>query len=62
MKRPLERIIPCSNLKIEIPRGVKAKGLKALMLGENISFTNNGNSVSFELPVLEDYEVVSIEI
>lgn len=62
MKRPIQKIIPCENIKVEILIAEKVKTLKLLCLQKNLKFTNTGKSVSFVLPLVEDYEVVSIEI
>jgi hypothetical protein len=62
MKRPIERIIPCTNIKIEISLTDKAKSLKALCLNKNLQFSDDGKSISFILPLIEDYEVIRIEL
>jgi hypothetical protein len=40
----------------------KVKSIKALWLEKNLKFASKGNSVSFVLPVIEDYEVMEIKI
>jgi hypothetical protein len=60
MKRPVQRIIPCTNIQIDILLPKKAKSLKAICLQKNLEFTNTENSISFVLPVIEDYEVLEI--
>ncbi len=62
MKRPIAKIIPCYNIKVEIPLVAGVKGMKALVHGKDIHYMNTGHSISFELPVLEDYEIISIEM
>ena len=62
MKRPVQRIIPCQNIMIDILLSEKVKSLKALCLDKNLEFTDTGNSISFVLPVLEDYEVLEIRL
>ena len=62
MKRPIERIIPCSNIRINIQLQEKAKSIKALWLGKNLEFLDKGNSISFVLPVIEEYEVMEIKL
>jgi hypothetical protein len=61
MKRPIQRIIPCSNIKIDLMIHEKVKSLKALCLDRNLEYTISGNSISFILPVIEDYEVLEIK-
>lgn len=62
MKRPIQRIISCLNIKIDILLTEKVKSLRALCLEKKLEFTNKGNSISFVLPVIEDYEVLEIEL
>jgi hypothetical protein len=60
MKRPIQKIIPCTNIKIEILLNKQVKSLKALWLKKDLEFTSSGDSVSFILPVIEEYEVMEI--
>lgn len=62
MKRPIQKIIPCTNLKIDIPLKGVAKSVKALCLGRNLQFAVKGDSISVVLPVIEDYEVLEISL
>jgi hypothetical protein len=62
MKRPIQRIIPCLDITIDILLNEKVKSLKALSLDKELEFTNSVNSVSVTLPLLEDYEVIEIRI
>ena len=61
MRRPIQKIIPCNNVKIELPIKGKVKSIKSLCRGEIINFTQNTDSISFALPVVEDYEVLKID-
>jgi len=62
MKRPVERIIPLSNLRINVPLKPNPKSVRALWSGKDLPFKMDGGSISFTLPVIEDYEVVEIRI
>jgi len=62
MVRPIQKIIPCTNIKIELLLEGKVKSIKALWLEKSITFDRKTNSVSFILPVIEEYEVVEIKI
>jgi len=62
MKRPIQKIIPCANIRIDILINEKVKRLKALCLEKNLKFTSKGNSISFVLPVIKDYEVMEIKL
>lgn len=62
MRRPIQKIIPCYNLKIEVLLKEKVKRVNALWCKKEIKFTIKEDSISFELPVIEDYEVIEIQI
>jgi hypothetical protein len=62
MRRPIQEIIPCRNIEISLFRKEKVKNIKALWLEKNLEFAQKGNSISFALPVIEDYEVIEIKI
>jgi len=62
MKRPIQRIIPCSNLKVNLFLKEKVRNVKSLWSKKNLKFSQRGNSVSFVLPALEDYDVIEIAI
>jgi hypothetical protein len=62
MVRPIQEIIPCTNIKINLSVEEKVKSIKALWLEKHLDFTREGNSVSFVLPAMEDYEVMEIKV
>jgi hypothetical protein len=62
MKRPIQKIISCPDIRIEVTLAEKVKSLKSLCQKQSLQFTNTANSVSFVLPVLEDYEVLKLEL
>jgi len=62
MKRPIQEIIPCRNVKINLFINEKVKSIKALWHKKNVEFTRKEDSISFVLPVIEDYEVLEIKI
>ncbi len=62
MVRPIQKIIPCTNIKIELLMEEKVKSIKALWLEKSMAFERKTNSVSFTLPVIKEYEVVEIKI
>ena len=62
MRRPIQKIIPCTNLKIDLLSRQEVKSVKALCFEKNLQFTRNENSISFILPVIEDYEVLEISL
>jgi hypothetical protein len=62
MKRPIQRIIPCQNLKIELIIKEKVKSVNALWIPKTLDFRADGQSITFVLPVIEEYEVIEIRI
>jgi|WetSurMetagenome_2_1015567.scaffolds.fasta_scaffold01164_4 hypothetical protein len=62
MKRPIQKIIPCSNIRIDLTLTEKVRSLKALCLDKNLKYKGKENSISFILPIVEDYEVVEIKL
>jgi Hypothetical glycosyl hydrolase 6/Beta-galactosidase trimerisation domain len=62
MKRPVERIIPVTEIKIYIVLQEKVNSIKALLLGKNIEFTTEENTISLVIPIIEDYEVLKIDL
>ncbi len=62
MKRPVERITPVTDIRIEVVLEEKARSIKALLLQEKLEFSQTENSISFIIPVLKDYEVLNIDL
>lgn len=62
MRRPIQEIIPCRNIKISLFMMQKVKSIKALWLEKNLDFAQKGNSISFALPVIKEYEVIEVKI
>lgn len=62
MVRPIQKITPCTNVKINLSVEKKVKSIKALWLEKNVPFRREGNTVSFTLPVIEDYEVIEVKV
>lgn len=60
MRRPIQRIIPVYDLKLELATNRTVKGIRALWTGKDMEFVNNGTSVSFNIPSVENYEVLEI--
>jgi hypothetical protein len=62
MKRPIERIIPVDDIKIDILLPEKVRNVKALLFGGNLNFTQKENVTSFILSRIEDYEILKIDL
>jgi hypothetical protein len=60
MKRPIEKIIPIPDVEISLPFLKRAEEVKALYLKRKLKIEKE-NPVSFKLPLLEKYEVISIK-
>lgn len=62
MVRPIQKIFPCTNIKIELLIERKVKNIKALWSVKDLDFEQKASSASFTLPVLEEYEVLEVKI
>ncbi|HNW56697.1 MAG TPA: beta-galactosidase trimerization domain-containing protein [Bacteroidales bacterium] len=60
MRRPIQEIIPCTNIKINVLLNEKVKSLRSLWQKRDLKFTAAGSSITFVLPVIKDYEVLEI--
>ncbi len=61
MSRPFENIIPVRCLEVNVSGVSSASEVKALKLEENLSFTINGDTLSFTVPEIKVYEAIAIE-
>lgn len=61
MTRPIQRIIPCRNLKVILKGVKKASKVKALWSGKKIEYNATADQVSFTVPLIDEYEAVVIE-
>jgi hypothetical protein len=61
MSRPFENILPATNVKVEVYGVNSAKEVRALWSNEKLKFTVNEKGISFTVPKISFYEVVSIE-
>lgn len=62
MKRPVQKIIPLNDLRVEVLLKKEAKRIKALWSQQELTFNQAGDAVSFILPSIEDYEVIEIRV
>lgn len=62
MKRPIERIIPLRDIGVKVFLEEKVKGLRSLQLKQNLAFEEKEWGVVFNLPLLQDYDVIEITI
>lgn len=60
MRRPIQKIIPCNNLMIELLTSVPVKRVKALWSMTDLEFSGKSDRVSFVLPVIEEYEILEV--
>jgi hypothetical protein len=61
MRRPIQKIISCNNIEINLGLKEKAKNIKTLVSRENLNFKTENGSVSFTVPAVDDYEVIRID-
>ena len=62
LRRPIHRIIPCTDLKAEITLKEEVRSMRALWSGKRIEHTRTGDTYSFNIPLLEDYEIIEINL
>ena len=62
MKRPVERIIPVTNIRIDIALKQKVRSIRALVLGTNQEITWKENRATIVIPIVKDYEVLIIDL
>jgi len=61
MTRPIESIVPIRNIKITVHGFSELRYAKALWLKESLSVEQKSQEVTFTLPLLKEYEIVSLE-
>ena len=61
MKRPMEAIIPVTDIRLNVRCRLNPHKIKALWLGKELGFKRNSDGVAFSVPVLNDYEVIVVE-
>ncbi len=62
MRRPIQRIIPCSGIRITVPVQERVIGSKAFFLGKDLEFVRKDDSITLTLPLINDYEVIDIRL
>ncbi len=62
MKRPIQRILPVNNIKINLYVDKEVRGINSLWSYKKIEFTRTVGKVDFVLPEIKDYEVIEIQI
>jgi hypothetical protein len=60
MRGPFRRFYPIGTQQVEFHVGRPIKGVRALRAGQSIAFRQQGSSVTFAVPAVEDYEVISL--
>ena len=61
MRRPIQKIISCNNIEINLSLKEKATSIRTLISKGNLSFKAESGLVSFTVPVVDDYEVIRID-
>jgi hypothetical protein len=61
MRRPVQEIIRCSNIEIELKMKSKAVRISTLCSRENLNFKTENGTVQFTVPKLDDFEVIRID-
>ncbi len=61
MRRPIQNIISCKNIGINLNLKEKAASIRTLISKENLSFKTENALVTFTVPSVDDYEVIRID-
>ncbi len=62
MKRPVERIIPVTNIRIDIALKQKVRSIRTLVIGNDQEFTWKEDTATLVIPIVKDYEVLKIDL
>lgn len=62
MQRPLDRIIPCNDLKVSLKLEKKAARVFSLYNSFNLEFSTNANGIEFTVPSISEYELVVVQL
>jgi hypothetical protein len=61
MTRPIESTVPIRNIKITVHGFPELRHARALQLGESLPVEQKSKDVTFTLPLLKEYEIISLE-
>ena len=63
-QRPLKDCVPCHDLRLRVrlPQGKQALSVTCAISGQSVAFRQEGGTVSFEVPVLQEWEMVKIAL
>ena len=61
MTRPIESTVPIRNIKITVHGFPELRHARALQLGESLPVEQRSQDVTFTLPLLKEYEIISLE-
>jgi len=59
--QPIESVVPACDVQIQICSPWPVRNIHALCLSRKLTFTQDGDSVRFILPRLEEFEVIVVE-
>jgi hypothetical protein len=63
MKGPFRELIPVDlKVSIQVPDGIKVKGVKLLVKGQNTEFEVINGKITLEVPQVSDHEIVAVEM
>jgi len=61
MSRPIERVMPCPEVKVTLKDVPNVKAVRALWQAGSLTFRAHEGAISFTVSVAEEYEVVVVE-
>jgi hypothetical protein len=61
MTRPIQRIVPLTNITVELEGVAPARSVRALVANRTLDFRRQGGRIQVSLPRLDEYEVLVVE-
>jgi hypothetical protein len=61
MKRPMEKIIPVTEIGLNLRCDFKPYAVTAMWLDKELDFINTSDGIAFTIPVVNGYEVIVVE-
>ena len=61
MTRPIQRIVPLTNIAVELEGVAPARSVRALVANRTLDFRRRGGRIQVSLPRLDEYEVLVVE-
>jgi hypothetical protein len=61
MTRPIESVVALKNIKVTLHGFTEYKSARALWLEKDLSLEKNDGALTFEVPLVQEYEAIVLE-